>query len=210
MDSLAKAYWRHTETWDRPLCCQPNEWIVTHQGHRIISQLRQRLTRQIASRKLEIKWTWIRGTRRKPRAPLFSPAQLAAIDKVVIQRAWGSIEGNRRRYVTKLITAQLPMGRRMHQYGFWTTSQCPLCLRANETMEHCFCCPDKRARECRQMAFDTLEKGLTRLYTATNITYGLMTVVRFAVEHTPINMDGIVRDDVRLLLGQQFGFINLV
>jgi hypothetical protein len=45
--------------------------------------------------------------------------------------------------------------------------------------------------------------GITRLYTATNITHGLITLVRFAVEHTPIDMDEIVREDVRLLLGQQ-------
>jgi hypothetical protein len=177
--------------------------IAFHRDQRIITQFRQRLTRQMASNELETKWTRIHGTRRAPRAPLFSPAQISAIHTAVTQRAWGSIEGNRRRYVTKLITAQLPTGYRMQQYGFWTTSQCPLCLRANETTEHCFRCPDVRARDCRHTAFETLEKGLKSLYTATNITTGLMALVRFAVEDTPIEMDAVVRDDVRLLLGQQ-------
>jgi hypothetical protein len=52
MDSLAKAYWQHAETQDRPLACKPNEWTVTHQGHCIITKFRKRLTRQLASKEL--------------------------------------------------------------------------------------------------------------------------------------------------------------
>jgi hypothetical protein len=95
------------------------------------------------------------------------------------------------------------MGQCMHQYGFWTTSQCPLCLWAYKTTAHCFCCQDKRARDCRQTAFKTLEKVLSSIHTATNINHGRIALVRFAVENMPIDMDVIPRDDVRLLLGQQ-------
>jgi hypothetical protein len=204
MDALAKAYWRHTSTWDRPEHCMPNEWVATFNGHRIVTNFTSNLKLQLARRDIEHKWLTPRGTRKKPRPALLTQAQLTALDHCVAQRAWKQVPGNRQRFTTKLRCGLLPTGARMQQFGFWNSSQCPLCLKDNETTDHVFWCQDTRASECRVTALAQFAIDLKELYTAANIQEALMLSLRSALLGNPLDLSLVDRPDLQLAIRRQW------
>jgi hypothetical protein len=134
---------------------------------------------------------------------MFTLAELTAVDRTVIQRTWQDADGNRRRFVTKLVSRHLPTGQRMRQFGFWKVSQCPLCLEDDESTEHVFWCTDPRAATSRSNAIQILDDKLHTVGTSTNIRQCLLILVRYTLEQTPIVVDLVSRTDLRTLLAQQ-------
>jgi hypothetical protein len=203
MDALAKAYWRHTELWDRPLHCMPNEWIVSYNGERVVTNFTGRLHRLLATAALEHTWTTPHGTKAKPSPRLFTAAQLSSFDFLVSQKAWSAVPGNTKRFVTKLRSCQLPTGQRMQQYGFWDSSQCPLCLSPQETTDHMYVCLDPRVVACRRQAITTFATAVQTKHTAANIQHTLLALLRHAAHNEPIDLALIERQDLRTLIGTQ-------
>ena len=203
MDALAKAYWRHTAHMERPSLCKPREWIVSFQGMRIITKFNSRLRKAIEGQRLEDKWTSPSGTKSYPQGPSMTRQQLKSIDLYTSQLAWDSETTQRRRFVTKFTSRQLPTGRRMRQFQFWNASNCPLCNTENETTEHVFLCPDTRARAFRRNAIATFEQELKQLHTATDIRQCMIMLIRARLLHKPLLRHVATRDEVRQLIGRQ-------
>jgi hypothetical protein len=104
MDTIAKAYWQHTERWSRVSICCPKEWQATYHGNKIVTQFNYRLRPAIEAAALEKKWVSPSGTTRKPKSPRYQASQVASMDFPSGQRAWSEVAGNRKRFVTKLST----------------------------------------------------------------------------------------------------------
>jgi hypothetical protein len=209
MDALAKAYWRHTAARPRPENCMPGEWTASYNGARIVTAFTSRLTSQLATTAIEDKWLKPRGTKRKPRPALLTASQLASLDHHISQRAWQSVSGNRKRFVTKLRCRLLPTGQRMQQYVFWQSSQCPLCLACDETTDHLFCCPDPRSVSCRETALTQFELELKDLHTAANIRRSLIALLRHALQAQALDLELVDRPDLRRLMCRQLGLDTL-
>ena len=203
MDALAKAYWNHTEHLPSPHQCRPHEWKILFKGTPIVTKFDTRLRRLIEGNQLEAKWTSPSGTRRQPKAPIMTLTQVQSIDTDTIQKAWDVETTQRRRFVTKVISRQLPTGRRMQQFRFWTTSKCPLCQMDDETTEHVFLCQDPRARETRRKAIAELEATLTDLRTATDIRQCLIMIASSQLLQEPLTRQAIAREEIRQLIGRQ-------
>jgi hypothetical protein len=170
-----------------------------------VTQFNSRLRRALEAAALKNKWVSPSGTTRKPKSPRYHASQVAAMDFPSGQQAWSEVAGNRKRFVTKLSTWQLHTGQRMHQYGFWKSELCPLCMTSVETTEHVLDRSDTNAVTTRVKAVETRTVALRAIHTAPNIAQCFLLLIRQACLNEPLPLGKINREEVRLLVGKQLG-----
>jgi hypothetical protein len=178
MDSLAKAYLQYRKNrHPQPLCpVMPQEWSVSVGGTKLCTRIKTQLRHLLESRTVENMWSTpkrrSRGRGMKP--PIFLPAQISLFDFPATQKAWDSVSGDRRRFVTKVGSDSLPVGVYMKRMGFWTHDECPCCGTPGETGAHLLCCKDPRMTAHRQKLIVAFQNKLRGFKTHPRILHTLI------------------------------------
>ena len=190
MDGLAKAFLRAYCQGPAPSLgiIMPHEWAVMSRGRKLCRDLKNSLRNDLESTNIETMWK--APKKRKPglpvRPPKFLLEQIQCMDLAAIAHAWRTSHGNRRRFVSKLGSNQLPVGNYMKNTNFWQTAQCPCCLLPKETGAHLLTCPDPRAQAHRQTALLEFADRLKALKTHSGLAKALLALANHALLGTPL------------------------
>ena len=143
-----------------------------------------------------------RGRNKTPRPPKFARNQIAAMDFKAIQLAWNRSPGNSRRFISKMGSEQLPVGRSMKSMQFWETDQCPCCLQSNETGRHLMLCPDPRMVLRREEGVADLKEQLKGLRTHPRIRRCLIHMTRHILLGEPFLCHRLDEDLAQVAVSQ--------
>ena len=93
-----------------------------------------------------------------------------------------------KRFVCKLASEQLPVGRYMEALKYWKADACPRCLCPNETALHVLSCQDTRATTLRDQLIQDFIDELQRSNTAPDLIQSAQTLLRKATQqgHTAV------------------------
>lgn len=87
------------------------------------------------------------------------------VDWQGIGKALGSTPNLFRLWATKHASGHCAVGSKMKLWGFWDTSNCPLCGQENETSRHVMLCPATTAHQARDKGIQKLLASLKSLET---------------------------------------------
>ena len=128
-----------------------------------------------------------------------------------IHQAWLKAPGNRRRFIAKMSSNQLPVGHAMKNMKFWTTSRCPCCLQEGETGQHLLICPDPRCVSLRHEAIATFGTSLRTLHTHPKLSHCLLLLLRHSLLQQPLALSDMDPELRPIALAQlSLGSLELV
>jgi hypothetical protein len=109
MDMLAKVYWLQCHGQDRPARQQihQNEWAVWIDNENICKNFKQAIREKLERRQLE---TWWKSTKK------LALNQIQSINFLAARQAWKNVWPSQQRYISKLATNYLPVGRNMKRW----------------------------------------------------------------------------------------------
>ena len=203
MDANAKVYWNHTRHWPAFNTVFPGEWKVEIDGTKVVQRFSTTIRRTIEGKRIEQKWTQARRVKRNVRPSKYTSEQIALFDLQANQRAWSNVEGNWRRFVTKLTTNFLPTAYRLHQRKFWDSDRCPCCRQELETTDHVMQCTSTHSREARINALIKFKEQVRQIRTAPNISESLFALASAATGHHEFRFDAFERPDIRSAIQDQ-------
>ena len=163
MDAMAKAVigqWNNNAE-----SVTESEWKVSLNNIKVCKKFKHTINRHINAQRIEAKWTTPSKSNGSTRPPLLSHAALAVIDFASIQQAWDTLDLNEKRFVVKISSRQLPVGRHMFRLGYWKRNKCPMCLQAEDDHLHFLQCTFPPAAEYRQSTLQSLYNKLRNIRT---------------------------------------------
>lgn len=79
-------------------------------------------------------------------------------DQVALQRAMTNMSYNRKLFITKWVSHQLPVGKRMKERKHFLHDNCPICNTYTEDVPHLLLCPHQQVRTFYQTQLNNLLK----------------------------------------------------
>ena len=167
MDALAKAVIGRWKNNDQHI--SQAEWSVSTHGEKVCTKFKKTIIRHINAQRIENKWANPRKRNGIIRDPTLKCEAIRLIDFDSIQEAWELLDRNERRFIGKLSSRQLPVGKYMHLLGYWKLNRCPMCLQVPENHLHFLECTYPPAREQQQETINSLKCYMRKIHTTTEI-----------------------------------------
>ena len=200
MDALAKAV---IGEWQNDIqLISPKEWSVSISNKKVCTQFKKNICRHINAQRVEHKWTHPTKRNGITREPTLTSDAVRQIDFQSIQIAWDQLNRNERRFVGKLSSRQLPVGKYMHALGYWKINRCPMCLQVPEEHLHFLSCSYPPAVEQREDMIRSLQSKLRVIHTEPTIASFLVSFWKSSFSSTPWNhttIDPAIFDDFKMI-----------
>ena len=182
MDSLAKkAMTQYEQTSNTTI--DDNEWQIILPSGKVSRRFKQSIRHYISSLRLEQKWLKPKKRRNRVKPPYLTNTLLRNLDFEASATAWSQLKGGMKRFVSKLSSEQLPVGRYMFAIQQWKTDICPRCFASNETTVHVLCCNSEQASAFRSTLLTNIRQEIQDLDTAPSILSDLMFLLRFTTSN---------------------------
>ena len=104
-------------------------------------------------------------------------------------------------WVTKHVSGQCAVGRKMKLWGFWTEDTCPCCGQPDETTTHFPFCTNPQIQEAYGKQVDSFISWMAEADTDPNISYYFTKVLRdktLDIEDLPFSVDQAAQEQARI------------
>ena len=165
-----------------------DEWQIVLPTGKVSRRFKHAIRHFISSSQLESKWTKPRKRRQQVKPPYLTSNLIKLIDFQATAKAWTQLKGRMKRFVSKLASEQLLVGRYMHSMRQWRTNLCPRCFQPNETTFHVLSCQADNAQDKRATLLSEVQQELHDLNTNPSIVTDLLFLLRASSSSEPNNL----------------------
>ena len=184
MDRLAKSAMDRYEP-NASQTIDKDKWQIVLPTGKVSRRFKHAIRHFISSSQLESKWNKSRKRRQQVKPPYLPSHLLELIDFEASAKAWTQLKGGMKRFVSKLASEQLPVGRYMHSMRQWRTNLCPRCLQSNETTIHVLSCQAASAQVIRATLLREVQQELNNINTDPSIVTDLLFLLRATSSSEP-------------------------